>query len=106
MGKGDEIDCVEWMKMCRDCDIIDANISFAKVLGIFLRCNQQELFDYFGDDANPEDVRNMSLEYDEFIRAVVATANLQPSKKKTDPFVKKLQPFLDKLLAKATAATG
>ena len=44
----------------------------------------------------------MCLEIDEFLQAVVATANLQPAKKKTDPYVKKLEVFLEKLLMNGT----
>ena len=43
------------------------------------RCNQEELEDYFYGMPNPEEIREMSLELDEFLQAVVATANLQPA---------------------------
>ena len=39
-GGDESINCREWMAMCRDCALIDANTSFSKVLEIFLRCNQ------------------------------------------------------------------
>lgn len=99
---GDSIDCVEWMETCKDCLIIDASTSFSKVLEIFLRCNQEELEEYFTDMPNPETIAEMSLELDEFILAIVATANLQPKKKPKDTYVNKLSSFLDKLLCNGT----
>lgn len=27
----DSIDCVEWMQACKECGVIDANVSFSKV---------------------------------------------------------------------------
>jgi len=92
------IDCVEWMMACKECEIIDASTSFSKVLEIFVRCNQDELEDYFYGMPNAEEIREMNLELEEFLHAVVATAALQPAKKKTDPFRKKLDAFLEKLL--------
>ena len=91
------IDCVEWMMACKETDII-ANISISKVLEIFVRCNQDELEDYFYGMPNAEEIREMNLELEEFLHALVATAALQPAKKKTDPFRKKLEAFLEKLL--------
>merc|ERR1719446_1668297 len=70
------IDCVEWMMACKDCKIIDANTSFSKVLEIFVRCNQDELDDYFYGMPNPEEIREMSLELDEFLHIVCAVAEL------------------------------
>ena len=97
-GDDTSIDCVEWMLACKDCQIIDANTSFSKVLEIFVRCNQDELEDYFHGMPNPEEIREMSLELGEFLHAVCATAMLQPAKKKDEPFVKKLERFVEKLL--------
>lgn len=39
----DSIDCVEWMQACKECGVIDANVSFSKVLEIFVKSNQEEV---------------------------------------------------------------
>ena len=48
---------------------------------------------------DPCDIRNMSMEFDEFREAVVATAYLRPPKKKSDPFSKTLDNFVDGMLS-------
>ena len=41
----------------------------------------------------------MSLEFDEFLQAIVATAYLSAGKKKTDTFGDKLQHLIEKMLS-------
>jgi len=65
------VDCIEWMMACRDCQIIDANLSFSKVLEIFVRCNQDELEDYFYGMPNPMEIRDMNLELEEFLQVII-----------------------------------
>jgi len=98
-GGDDSIDCVEWMLMCKDCKIIDASTSFSKIMDLFVRCNQEELEEYFTCMEDPENIREMSLEFDEFLQAIVATAYLSAGKKKTDTFGDKLQHLIEKMLS-------
>merc|ERR1711865_780057 len=98
----DSIDCVEWMQLCRESAVIDANVSFSRVLEIFVRCNQEEVVDYLTAMPNPSEPRDMSMEFDEFCEAVVATAYLRPPKKKSDPFSKQLDNFIELMLSNGT----
>lgn len=51
------------------------------------------------DMADPEDVREMSMDFGEFCDAIVAVATLRPAKKKSDPFHKTLEQFCEAMLS-------
>merc|ERR1711871_831186 len=95
-GGDDNIDSVEFMRACQKIDIINASTSLNRVLEIFVRCNQDELGEYFQAMPNPHEIRQMNLEHEEFISAVAAIAWYQPDKKKGDPFHKKLDALIEK----------
>ena len=95
-GGDDNIDSVEFMRACQKADIINANTSLNRVLEIFVRCNQDELGEYFQAMPNPREIREMNLEHEEFVAAVAAIAWYQPDKKKGDPFAKKLDLLTEK----------
>ena len=93
-GGDDSIDCPEFMKMAQKTDVINASTSLNKVMDAFVRCNQDELTDYFLACPNPQEIREMDLEFEEFLTAVTAIAYIQPPKKKGDPFVDRLEAFI------------
>jgi len=98
-GGDSSIDCSEFMKMAQKTDIINASTSLNKVMDAFVRCNQDELTDYFLSYPDPKEIREMDLEYDEFVTAVVAIAYIQPPKKKGDPFIDRLEAFIQSKFA-------
>jgi len=80
------IDAFEWLLACDQCGVIGPGVSYAKVLDVFVRCNQQELHEYCYADSrkygDPDYIKSMAMDFKEFRHAIVATAAL-----KLDPIV-------------------
>ena len=79
----DAIDCFEWMSLASECEFTGKGISFAKTLEVFVRCNQDELGDFFHGNkfANPDAIKGMTLDFPGFCDAVLAVAELTVKKK-------------------------
>ena len=72
-------------------------ISFAKVLEMFVRCNQDELEEYgTGNMADPTAIKAMALDFQEFTAALLATAALK--QKTGGDFPKLLGTFIEGIL--------
>ena len=77
--------------------LLGDGISFAKVLELFVRCNQDELENYgTGDMPDPTDIKAMALDFHEFTTALLATAALK--QKTGGDFPKLLDTFIEGIL--------
>ena len=108
--------CSTWMGACHTCGVVNQNVTFSQINHTFVRINQLELQQFFGNrkgsqvryhfyvveycvvpgvsSADPANLEKMGLDYDEFVNLVVATALLDPPRFPGDFFVRRLQLFL------------
>jgi len=73
-----EIDLEEWMLMCTQCDVIGSGTSYAKMVDLFVRSNQREVNQFIsGEMPDAENIKHMSLTFDDFLGALLATTGLK-----------------------------
>merc|ERR1712188_127685 len=70
----DELDVVEFSIALKDSRCIDTNLSYAKAVEIFIRCNRQEVSEYLSSMPNDKKIVDMSADFDEFTNMLIVCA--------------------------------
>ena len=101
-GKGaEEVDLVAFMVNAKNCGIVNEHVTLAKLNEIFLHANKQELHAFLSRMPDPEEIRQMSMDFEEYLDAMVAIACAEPQRFPDEPLAKRLKRVLGKVLGRA-----
>jgi len=95
----DDLDIIEYMLALNQAKCIDATLTNARALEIFVRCNQQEVEEYLNDMPDFQKILDMSADWDEFIDCLIMCADCQKKRKKDDGIEVRLQAFIERMLS-------